>query len=325
MDELDELKSEIKVIDSTNSENNTSSAEKRRITWKNIKKNTDWAKVPFHILIVAILAIGAYLMGKSVYLMTANLFVSILSPVFTELGLTAAHLASERPKNSVRQKEISRKLRNWHIFTTVILLVSNLVIETAITLLDIKIDGVVYVVFGIIGITSLLDIVSYFKFQDHDDELSANNKHAKKMEDIRNATLTNKMTAFEDAEKIKSDEMVKFWKENAPELARYKARLESAKEIKKVYADLGMTPEEAKKLLADVGFAEGEIVEDEDGEESSMKRPYKKTGKYKKFQSPQPMLENKNSSFSTGETPKTQAEMEAIEKLKTEKSPFKED
>jgi hypothetical protein len=286
MDELDELMSEVKVLDTVNAENNTSSSDKRKKWWRDVKKNTDWAKVPLHLLIGAILLIGAYLMGTSVLLMTGNLFVAILSPAFTELGLTAAHLASERPKNSIRQTEISRKLRNWHIFTTVILLMANLVIETAKALLNIKIDGVVYVVFGIIGLTSLLDIVAYFKFQDHDDELTAKNSHAKKMEGIKNSTLSNKMKAFEDAEKIKSEEMVKFWKENAPELARYKARLESAKEIKKVYADLGMTPDEAKKLLADVGFAEGEVVEEEGGEDS--KRKYNKTGKYKKPQLPPP-------------------------------------
>ena len=156
---MDELKGEVKVEDTLLTENNTSLKEKRKKAWQDFKKAYDWEKLPLHILITAILIIGAFLMGLSVYTMTNNMFVAILSPAFTELGLVAAHGASNRPKNSVRQKEISRKLRGWHIFTSVTLLFSNLVIETATSLLSIKIDGVVYFIFGIICLTSLIDIV----------------------------------------------------------------------------------------------------------------------------------------------------------------------
>lgn len=322
-DLLDELKGEVKVEDALLTENNTSLKEKRKKAWQDFKKSYDWEKLPLHILITAILIIGAFLMGLSVYTMTQNIIVAILSPAFTELGLIAAHGASNRPKNSVRQREISRKLRNWHIFTSVTLLMSNLVIETATSLLSIKIDGVVYFIFGIIGLTSLIDIVSYFNYQDNDDELTTKNNHTKKMENIKNATLMSRMQAFEDAEKIKSEELVKFWQENAPELARYKARIEAAKEIKNVYLQLDMTPEEANKLLGEVGFIEGTVINDEeegnDNNNSSGKRPYKKTGQYSKKNQLTPPQE-KPESFTIGETqPQTVVDEEKMNRMKDAK------
>lgn len=319
-DLMDELKGEVKVEDTLLTENNTSLKDKRKKAWQEFKKSYDWEKLPLHILITAILIIGAFLMGLSVYTMTKNLFVAILSPAFTELGLIAAHGASNRPKNSVRQREISRKLRNWHIFTSVTLLMSNLVIETATSLLSIKIDGVIYFIFGIIGLTSLIDIVSYFRYQDNDDELTTKNNHTKKMENIKSATLMSRMQAFEDAEKIKSEELVKFWQENAPELARYKARIEAAKEIKDVYLQLGMTPDEATKLLGEVGFVDSKFVDDEEDEteeNNSGKRPYKKTGKYKKQLTPP---QEKPESFSIGETqPQQVVDEEKMNRMKDAK------
>lgn len=321
-DLLDELKSEIKVEDTLLTENNTSLKDKNKKKWNDFKKAYDWEKLPLHVLITAILIIGAFLMGLSVYTMTKNMFVAILSPAFTELGLVAAHGASNRPKNSVRQKEISRKLRGWHIFTSVTLLFSNLVIETATSLLSIEIDGVVYFIFGIIGLTSLIDIVSYFNYQDNDDELTRKNKHTKKMEDIKSSTQMSRMTAFEKAEKIKSDELVKFWEENAPELAKYKARIEAAKEIKDVYLQLGMTPDEATKLLGEVGFVDSKFVdddEDEKEENNSGKRPYKKTGQYsKKNQLTHP--QEKPESFPIGETqPQPVVDEEKMRKMQEAK------
>lgn len=305
-DLMDELKSDVVVKDNLLTENNTSLKEKRKKAWAEFRKSYDWEKLPLHILVASILIIGAFLMGLSVYTMTGNLFVAILSPAFTELGLVAAHGASNRPKNSVRQKEISRKLRNWHIFTSVTLLMSNLVVETATSLLDIKIDGVVYFIFGIIGLTSLIDIVSYFSYQDNDDELTTKNSHTKKMEKIKSSTLMSKMEAFEEAEKIKSEEIVNFWKENAPALARYKARIEAAQEIKKVYLQFDLKPEEAKQLLTDVGFIDAEFVED-DKDEKSVKRPYNKTGEHSKKNKPNlPAPQEKPESFSNGETQQSQ-------------------
>lgn len=322
-DLMDELKGEVKVEDTLLTENNTSLKDKRKKMWDDFKKSYDWEKLPLHVLVTAILIIGAFLMGLSVYTMTGNLFIAILSPAFTELGLIAAHGASNRPKNSVRQREISRKLRNWHIFTSVTLLMSNLVIETATSLLSIKIDGVVYFIFGIIGLTSLIDIVSYFRYQDNDDELTTKNNHTKKMENIKSATLMSRMQAFEDAEKIKSEELVKFWQENAPELARYKARIEAAKEIKNVYLQLDMTPEEANKLLGEVGFIEGTVINDEeegnDNNNGSGKRPYKKTGQYSKKNQLTPPQE-KPESFPIGETqPQQVVDEEKMNRMKDAK------
>lgn len=321
-DLMDELKGEVKVEDTLLTENNTSLKDKRKKAWQEFKKSYDWEKLPLHILITAILIIGAFLMGLSVYTMTKNLFVAILSPAFTELGLIAAHGASNRPKNSVRQREISRKLRNWHIFTSVTLLMSNLVIETATSLLSIKIDGVVYFIFGIIGLTSLIDIVSYFNYQDNDDELTTKNNHTKKMENIKSATLMSRMQAFEDAEKIKSEELVKFWQENAPELARYKARIEAAKEIKNVYLQLDMTPEEANKLLGEVGFIEGRVVDEDDSSDNnnSGKRPYKKTGQYSKKNQLTPPQQEQLESFPIGETqPQPVVDEEKMNRMKEAK------
>ena len=138
------------------------------------------------------------------------------------------------------------------------------------------------------------------------------------MEDIKSSTLMSRMTAFEDAEKIKSEEMIKFWKENAPELAKYKARIEAAKEIKNVYLQLDMTQEEAEKLLGDVGFIDGKVIEDGDGEDnSSGKRQYNKTGKYKKNQLLPP--QEKPESFPSGETQPQIVDEEKMKKMQEAK------
>ena len=143
------------------------------------------------------------------------------------------------------------------------------------------------------------------------------------MENIKSATLMSRMQAFEDAEKIKSEELVKFWQENAPELARYKARIEAAKEIKNVYLQLDMTPEEANKLLGEVGFIEGTVINDEedanDNNNSSGKRPYKKTGQYSKKNQLTPPQE-KPESFPIGETqPQTVVDEEKMRKMQEAK------
>ena len=296
MDDIENIiDSEIKEIEGVSKEieeNNTSSWDKSRIKWDRFKKSYDWGKIPLHMLIFAILVIGAYLMGTSVYLMTGSLIVAILSPAFSELGLTAAHFASERPKNSVRQTEISRKLRGWHIFTSVILLMMNLVVETITSNFDLQIDGLLYVIFGVIGLTSLIDIVSYFRFQDADDELVIKNTHAKKMESIKKNTIQKKLSAYADIEEVKSSELVKFYQEHAPELARRKARLEAAYEIDKMYVELGMSPEKAKNLLESVGFAESEVVNETKAlpipsqSQESQRRSYVKSGKYRRPELP---------------------------------------
>ena len=144
----------------------------------------------------------------------------------------------------------------------------------------------------------------------------------KKMEDIKCSTQMSRMTAFEKAEKIKSDELVKFWEENAPELAKYKARIEAAKEIKDVYLQVGMTPDEANKLLGEVGFIEGNIVNDEeesDTNNNSGKRPYKKTGQYSKKNQLTPPQQEKPEPFPVGETQPQPVDEEKMRKMQEAK------
>ena len=294
MDELEKMFGEAETKEEK-SENEISSSEKRKRSWEKFKKLYDWAKLPFELIIVVILVFSAYLMQQSIYDMTGNYFLSVLAPAFTEGAFVAAHLATDRIKNSIKQKEIASKLQWWQVSITVILLVLNLIVETTKEVISdfglLTDENIRFAIFFFIGIDFLVLIISYIKYQNADEELNIKRTNAKKLQTIQTDTLRSKMDAYADAERIKSEEMVKFWKENAPELAKYQARLESAKEIKKTYAELGMTPEEATKLLRDVGFAEGEVVEDF---QDSGKRQYNKTGKYKKpqLQAPKPVGEN---------------------------------
>lgn len=281
MSMIDELDSELKVEDLRLTENNTSSKER----WDIFRKKYDWARFPLEVLFYVILSIGAWLMGLSLYQMTDSLIIAIGSPAFSEIGLIAWYKAKDRPKNSIVQTETAKKGRNWHVGTSVVLLFLNLVIDTTTGMLGIKIDGIIYLVFGVIGLTSLNDILWYFRYKDADDETTIKNEQAKRLEDIRKTTMKLRMDAFADAEKIKAEEKVKMWKLLAPEKARQEARIEAAKELMESYGKNKMSKEEVDKLWKNVGFAEAEIV-DESNEES--KRKYNKTGKYKKPQLPPP-------------------------------------
>lgn len=315
---LDELFSENEVEDSFETENNMSSKERRKKKWEEFKKSYDWEQLPLHILIIIILIIGAILMGISIYMLTENLLVAILSPAFTELGLSAAHFAGNRAKNSVRQKEIATRLRNWHIFTSVTLLVSNLLVETATSMLDgFKIDGIIYLIFGIVGLTSLIDILSYFNFRDHDDEWKRKNKFAKDIENIKANVIQGKMDAYEQAEKVYAEELKKTWLEVSPEKARRKARIEAAQDIKKMYEKFGIDETEVDKLLGEETETDDD---DKTGENNSGKRPYKKTGQYSKKNQLTPPQQEQPESFPIGETqPQPVVDEEKMNRMKDAK------
>jgi hypothetical protein len=287
---IDELDSELKVEDLRLTENNTSSKER----WDIFRKKYDWARFPLEILFYVILTIGAWLMGLSLYQMTKSLLIAIGSPAFSEIGLIAWYKAKDRPKNSIVQTETARKGRNWHVGTSVILLVLNLVIDTTTEMLGIKIDGIIYLVFGVIGLTSLNDILWYFKYKDADDETTIRNDQAKRMEDIKKNTMKLRMDALADAEKIKAEEKVKMWKLLAPEKARQEARIEAAKELMESYGKNKMSPDEVNKLWKNVGYAEAEEIEDS---QDSGKRQYNKSGKYKKPQLQAPKTSGENPSL----------------------------
>ena len=120
--------------------------------WEDLKKKisefTDWMRLPLNILIVIILLIGMILMYFSIYALTGNVFISVLSPAFTELGVFGWEFARERTKNTEYQSEVASNMRWWHVAMTVLLLVTNFVIETMTTMLQIKIDGVIWIVFA---------------------------------------------------------------------------------------------------------------------------------------------------------------------------------
>ncbi len=300
---IDELESEIKVEDTRLTENNMSASDRRKAWWRWLKKVQDWAKMPLEFLFIVILSIGAYLMGLSLYSMTESLIIAIGSPAFSELGLIAWYKAKDRPKNSVKQTETAKRGRNWHVGTSVILLTLNLVVDTATQMLEIEIDGIVYLIFAVIGLTSLLDIIWYFAYKDADDEATIKNEQAKKLEEIKKETMRSRMEAFADAEKIKAEEKLKMWKLLAPEKARHEARIEAAKEVMESYSKTNLTPEQVEALWKNVGYAEGTVKEEDDEIQVPGKRQYLKTGKYKKELQKTNVKElpAKTDSFSQGE------------------------
>lgn len=298
-------------------------------TWKEwsnwISKLWEWRRVPLTLLFSSILSVGAILMYLSIYSFTKNMIVSILSVAFTEAGIVAWEFSHERIQNTATQLTRSKFMRTWHIVTSVVLLMTNLAIETATSMLDIKIDGAIYIIFGVVGLTSFLDIWNYFYFQDNDKQKVDNREHAKRMNKILVDARASRLDSLEKAEQARSKAESEKWEELAPKLAKAKGEILAAKKLKDYLSDSNLTEDEVQEILRNTGMEEVSEEIEENEVLNNGKRPYRKTGKYSQKQSPQPMLENKNSSFSTGETPKTQAEMEAIEKLKTEKSPFKED
>ena len=247
---------EVKELDILN-RNNTTFGQDVKDWWTNLGKAYDWKKIPIHGLILVILGIGAVLMFTSIYSFTKILLVALFAPAFSELGILAWNWAKDRPKNSNKQKWVTVVMRGWHIFTSTSLLIANLAIESAQQIANIKIEGATWIVFGLIGITSLFDVIAFYLYSDWDDETTAKHAHAKNIEKIKLRTTQKKLEVYEQSETVKSDALVSFWKSKAPALADLQGRLEAAKEIKNIYSKVGMTPEEAENYLNSIGLQSG--------------------------------------------------------------------
>lgn len=297
---LDELKSDVNVKDM--SESHITNSEKTKIKWNKFKKSRDWMLTPFEVVIFLILIFAAYLMGLSIYSLTGSLFLAIIAPAFTEGALFAAHLANDRAKNSPRQKELSRKLRWWQVGVSFVLLVLNLIVDTAKEVVQgsesfLNVDNVQYLIFIILGIDFMVLIVTFFKFKDADDEAIIKGEFAKRIENIKNNSLRDKMDAISEMEELKAKKRSEFIRKLAPQLVEKEAKIEAAKEINDLYISKGLTPEKVAELLKGVGF-EDEKIDYEDSEtmeeeNKTGKRNYIRSGKYKK------------TSFPNGETNQT--------------------
>jgi len=237
--------------------NNTTFGQDVKNWWNNLGNSYDWKKMPIHGLILVILGIGAVLMFYSIYSFTKIFLVSLFAPAFSELGILAWNWAKNRSKNSNKQNYVTVFMRGWHIFTSTSLLIANLAVETAQQMLNLKVDGATWIIFGLIGLTSLFDVVAFYLYSDWDDETTAKHSHAKNIERIKLRTTQKKLEVYEQSENVKSDALVAFWKSKAPALADLQGRLEAAKEIKNIYSKVGMTPEEAENYLNSIGLQSG--------------------------------------------------------------------
>lgn len=215
-----------------------------------IVNSLDWFKVPLNILFVFILSIGAALMYFSILHLTGNIFIAILSPAFTEIGLIAYEFGRERPKNTEKQTEIATQGRDWHVFATVSLLILNFVIESAEGLFSVRIvDGATFGVLTFIGLTALIDIVQYFRYQDADRETTQKREFQSQVEELKAETRKKQLNAFANSEKIKSEALVKFWEENAPKLAEKVGKIQAAAKIKETYSQMGLSEKEVDEII----------------------------------------------------------------------------
>ena len=149
---------------------------------------TDWFRVPLNLLIAGILLIGAILMYMSIYMLTGNILVAALSPLLTELGILGWEISRERTKNTEKQTKIATFQRGWHIITSVMLLVTNFAIETAEQTLMIKVDGAIWLIFVVVGLTSFMDIVQFFRYTDADRDSTNKRNFQRKIEELKPET-----------------------------------------------------------------------------------------------------------------------------------------
>lgn len=217
---------------------------------ENLSNSLDWFRIPLNILFVFILTIGAVLMYFSVLSLTGNIFIAILSPTFSELGILAYKYAKERPKNTEKQTEIAKQARDWHIFVTVVLLTLNFIIDSAEGLFSVRIvDGAMFGILVFIGLTALIDIVQFFRYSDADRETIQKREFRSRVEELRAETRTKQLNAFANSEKVKSEALVKFWEENAPKLAEKVGKIQAAAKIKETYSQMGLSEKEVEEII----------------------------------------------------------------------------
>lgn len=236
----------------------------------------DWFRVPLNILFIFILTIGAVLMYFSIYDLTENMFIAVLSPAFTEIGLVAYELARERPKNTQKQTEIATQARNWHVLVTVFLLMLNFIIESAEGLFSVQVvGGATFGVLGLIGLTAFIDIVQYLRYQDNDRETIQKREFQSSVETLKAETQKRQLEAFANSERIKSEALVKFWEENAPKLAKLVGEIEAASKIKETYSSMGLTETQVENLIRKIENVK-DVDAHNDSDQPRQKRKYTK-------------------------------------------------
>jgi hypothetical protein len=296
---LGEKEKEIKA------EYDKSQAEKRQETFAWIKSLIDWKKLPLDLLFYSILAVGAVLMYLSIYSFTKNVFVSIFSVAFSEAGIVGWKIAADRAKNTVKQLEIAKGMRDWHIYSSVALLVANLVIDSAQTIIrefGFKVDGFVWIVLGIIAVTAYRDLTEYIAYQDNDREGNQKRSYAEKIATLTAETTGKQLDAQAEAKRIESEALVEYMKQNAPEIAKLSGKLEAARKIKEMYTQMGLTPEEVDALLSKIEKPSHE--KDGGGQtEKEKSRTYNRTGKYSQNKNPKLTQAEKESKENESQDP----------------------
>jgi hypothetical protein len=202
-----------------------------------------------NLLIVAILAIGATLMYNSIFILTKNPFISILSISISEAGLVGWEIARERVKNTEKQTQISSAMRWYHVITSVTLLTINFIVETATLALSVKIDGLVYIIFGIVGFTALLDLIAFFIYGDADRDSTNKKEFSKKIEILKSQTISKKLDAYAKSEEIRANALVRYWENNSSDLAELTGKIQAAAQIKNEFLKSGLSEHEIDSVL----------------------------------------------------------------------------
>lgn len=219
---------------------------------KNVKSFADWFRIPLNILILMILAIGASLMFLSVNSLTGNVFISVLSISISEAGILGWESARERFKNTETQTRVASIMRWWHVGTSVLLLVINFIVESATQMLSIRVDGIVYVIFIVIGITSLADLISFFIYGDNDRDDNNKKMFNQKIEKLNADTTSRKLDSWARAEEIRNQALVEYWERNAGSLAELTGRIQASKQIREEYAKAGLTTQEIDEMIQSI-------------------------------------------------------------------------
>jgi hypothetical protein len=247
MNKLGEFEKDI-VKEQVKPEYEKTSKEKRDDFVKSVKQFNDWFRLPLNLLIIAILGIGASLMYLSVLKLTGNPYISVLSISISEAGILGWEFARERNRNTEAQTRIASLMRWWHVGTSVTLLVINFTIETATQMLSIKIDGIVYIIFAIIGLTSLFDLICFFIYGDNDRDATNKKLFNQKIEKLNADTTSRKLDSWARAEEIKSKALVEYWERNSGSLAELTGRIQASAQIRDEYRKAGLTEQEIDNM-----------------------------------------------------------------------------
>jgi hypothetical protein len=260
---------------------------KEKYSW--ILKAQEWDMLSLDLIYNGVILAGAYLMFQSIYHLTESVILALLSVSFSEAGIKAWHKIKERPKNSEMQIKIAKSMRNWHIVISVLFLITNFVLETSTSFGFIITGGELWIIFGGIGLTSLLNVVNYFRFRDYDKELSSKKQFQEKLSALIQKELDSRLEMRQNIERIKLEAMSKMWQENADKIGKKIGEIEGAKILKNKIKESGLSDEDFKLLTSEI-FGNEEDVESENEEgylpeeldKAQSKRVYKKSGQYSK-------------------------------------------